>query len=65
MPWKQSAGERKQQPRLPNTPGHLACSSTGGWGNPCDGGEDQRKEQREDTRGELNHGTLELIKYSE
>lgn len=30
-----------------------------------DGGEEQRKEQREDMRGELNHGTLELVKYSE
>lgn len=27
--------------------------------------EDQRKEQREDMRRELNHGTLELIKCSE
>lgn len=38
MLWRQSAGERKQQPRLPETPGHLACSSTGGGGDQCDGG---------------------------
>lgn len=64
MLWRQSAGEKKQQPRLPETPSHLACSSTGG-DTSGDGGEDQRKEQREDMRGELNHGTLELVKYSE